>query len=345
MGKEIFDHSITLKEMSLARLDMVNGIINDYIEKGYNLTLRQLYYRLVTMKEISNKVTEYNRLGSLLTKGRLSGLVDWTAIEDRVRRPRIPYAVSDPKEAIENEHDVYRLDRMEGQSEYIEVWTEKDALSGILYPVTSKYHINLMVNRGYTSITAIYEGFERMYYYLRIGIPVRIIYMGDHDPSGIDMIRDIEDRLLTMMSGARVMRDFERVLNKYITTEEYEEDMELLLEDKRFLIRIGRNQGNYDATKAYMRRYLTVESIALTLGQIEQYDLPPDPAKIKDPRAKGYMNKYGGVSWELDALPPDILTAILDEAITDVVDLDLIEEIKKQEKMDKVVLTKIIEKL
>ena len=89
----------------------------------------------------------------------------------------------------------------------------------------------------------------------------------------------------------------------------------------------------------------TVDSIALTLEQIEQYDLPPDPAKIKDPRAKGYISKYGGVSWELDALPPDVLTTVLDEAIKDVVDLDMIEEVKKQEKIDKEVLTKIIEKL
>lgn len=77
----------------------------------------------------------------------MGGIVDWDAIEDRVRVPSRPYHVSSIAGAIEDTIDQYRLDRMEGQETYVEVWVEKDALSGVLKRVTEKYGINIMVNR------------------------------------------------------------------------------------------------------------------------------------------------------------------------------------------------------
>jgi len=251
--KEVFDYSITLNKTSEGRLEVINSIIGEYADKGYSLTLRQLYYQLVARKVIPNKDTEYSRLSTLLSKARLSGKVDWDAIEDRIRQPRLPYWVRSPEEAIENELKMYRLDRMEGQSQYVEVWTEKDALSGVLYPVTHKYHIRLMVNRGYSSVTAMYDAFNRMYPYLKEGIPTKIIYLGDHDPSGVDMIRDIEDRLLTMMSGERIMEDFADVLTSYADSVDYVKDRGELSRDGRFVIHVSRSNKYFDDDKAYMR--------------------------------------------------------------------------------------------
>lgn len=187
--KQSFVPKLRLYNANKARLEVINSILEEYADDGYVLTLRQLYYQLVSRDIIPNKQSEYVRLSNILKEGRLAGIVDWDAIEDRVRRPKIPYYVRNQAAAIQDTIDQYRLDRMEGQDHKIEVWVEKDALSSILGRVTSKYHVRLMVNRGYSSVTAMYDA------YRRLNSGDTILYFGDHDPSGLDMIRDIRERL------------------------------------------------------------------------------------------------------------------------------------------------------
>lgn len=184
---------------SLYLVQEIEKILDDYEEMGFTLTLRQLYYQLVSRDIIPNKDTEYNKLSALLTNARLAGLIDWTAIEDRIRVPRIPYWVTGVQEAIQDTVNQYRLNLQRGQDKTIEVWLEKDALSAIVYPITSKYHIRLMVNRGYSSITAMYDAAQR----LQSGDV--ILYLGDHDPSGLDMVRDIAGRLETFGKDIEVV--------------------------------------------------------------------------------------------------------------------------------------------
>lgn len=187
--KQKFDHKLRLNNANKERLEVINGILEEYRAEGYVLTLRQLYYQLVSRDVIPNQQAEYVRLSNILKKGRMAGIVDWAAIEDRIRQPKIPYYVRDVENAIEDTVDQYRLDRMVGQPQRIEIWVEKDALSNVLYRVSSKYHVRLMVNRGYSSVSAMYDAYQR----LNDGDV--ILYFGDHDPSGLDMIRDIQDRL------------------------------------------------------------------------------------------------------------------------------------------------------
>ena len=165
-------------------------IIDTYAEDGYVLTLRQLYYQLVTQNIIPNHPKEYSKLSYLMVKARMSGLVDWDAIEDRTRRPYLPYWAFNMVDALNDMRDQFRINRQENQDNTIEVWCEKDALSGVLSRLTNKYHIRLCVNRGYSSATAMYDAAKR----LNVA-NAHILYLGDHDPSGLDMIRDIEDRL------------------------------------------------------------------------------------------------------------------------------------------------------
>lgn len=148
-----------------------------------------MYYQLVSRDVIPNQAVEYTRLSNVLKKGRMSGIVDWDAIEDRVRKPKLPYWVYDQEDAMQDMIKQYRLDRMKGQDQKIEVWIEKDALSGILSRVTNKYHCRMMVNRGYSSLSAMYD------VYGRLNSGDTILYFGDHDPSGLDMVRDIRERL------------------------------------------------------------------------------------------------------------------------------------------------------
>ncbi len=190
-----FRDSLHLSRKNKERLILINEIIEEYAEQGYKLTLRQLYYQLVSRDIVPNSKKEYAKLSSLLVKGRMAGVVDWNAIEDRIRVPFLPYWVHDIEDAIDDTIRQYRLNRQDGQEVYIELWVEKDALSGVLKRITSHYHINLMVNRGYSSCTAMYDAYNRLRRYEDDGIKTFILYLGDHDPSGLDMVRDIKERL------------------------------------------------------------------------------------------------------------------------------------------------------
>lgn len=188
---------IKLSKTNKQRLDEINSIIREYQQDGYVLTLRQLYYQLVSREVIPNKQSEYAKLSKLLKEGRMAGIVDWDAIEDRLRRPESPNQFDDTDDAMETIIDAYALPRMRGQKNYLEVWVEKDALSGVLSRVTSKYHVPILVNRGYSSVSAMHDAFIRLRHQVENHDreELIIIYLGDFDPSGQDMIRDIRDRL------------------------------------------------------------------------------------------------------------------------------------------------------
>jgi len=189
----------------MMKLAQIDKIIEEYLREGYKLTVRQLFYQLVGRGLIDNDQKEYRKISSLVVQGRMGGLIDFDAIEDRVRVPKIPYWCENPDDAIEDTISTYRLDRQRGQGWYTEVWSEKDALSGLLYDVTRKYHVNLVINRGYSSCSAMYEAYLRFAEAVtQRGQAGQIIYLGDHDPSGKDMIRDIKDRLTEFGVGSVV---------------------------------------------------------------------------------------------------------------------------------------------
>jgi hypothetical protein len=283
--KESFIDKLKLNNKNKQQLDIINKIIEEYLQQGYKLTLRQLYYQLVSRGIIANSLKEYAKLSKLLVQGRMAGIVDWDAIEDRIRVPFIPYWVHGVADAIMDTINQYRLDRMENQDVYIEIWVEKDALSGVLKRITSYYHINLMVNRGYSSCTAMRDASERIKN-KQDNKKCYILYLGDHDPSGVDMVRDIEARL-----------------------EEFGVDVEVI-------------------------------RIALTQEQIKKYNPPPNPAKIKDPRAKDYIAKFGNTSWEVDALNPDILHKIIRKSVEELIDANKFNMKLEQEAKDKKKLEK-----
>jgi len=199
---------IHLSKANRERLDTINSIIQEYQREGYRLTLRQLYYQLVSRDIIANQQKEYAKLSRLLTEGRMAGIVDWSAIEDRLRQPEVPSAWDGPAELLESAANQYRKNRMRGQDTYIEVWVEKDALSGVLSRVTEAYHVPILVNRGYGSVSAMYEAYRRFDRARIQGQQVHILYLGDHDPSGLDMIRDVEERIREFFDGKGNWVDF-----------------------------------------------------------------------------------------------------------------------------------------
>lgn len=112
---------VNFRENALDIISICNEIIEDYLASGLRLTLRQLYYQLVTRNIISNEEKSYKKLSSLISSARLAGLVDWDAIEDRVRQPKIQSEFNDLSELIEAAINSYRLPRWDGQDYYAEL--------------------------------------------------------------------------------------------------------------------------------------------------------------------------------------------------------------------------------
>ncbi len=197
MAKTAYINPKNIRPATKELLNKIVIIVDEYANDGYKLTLRQLYYQLVSQDIIPNQQTEYAKLSTILKDARMSGQVDWDVIEDRVRIPQIPSHWDNIPDLVDSAIHSYRKDRMVNQKNYVEVWVEKDALSGVLLPITKQYHIHLMVNRGYSSVSAMHDAALRFQEAIDDGKDCTILYLGDHDPSGLDMIRDIFDRLRT----------------------------------------------------------------------------------------------------------------------------------------------------
>ena len=203
MGREAFTTWKPRSHNNKILLQKSVEVINEYEAQGYRLTLRQLYYQLVSRDVIPNEDNWYKQLGEVVSNGRLAGFIDWDSIVDRNRNPVMPQQWDSPAEILQAAAEGFRLDRWKGQRYHVEVWCEKDALSGVIEPVCRRYHVRFLANRGYSSSTAMYDAAQRFQdAALRGKYPV-VLYLGDHDPSGIDMSRDVQDRLdlLTYQMG------------------------------------------------------------------------------------------------------------------------------------------------
>lgn len=177
-------------------IEQINGIIDEYNAAGYGLTLRQVYYQLVARGVIPNNERSYKNVGELVSNGRVAGLIDWDAIEDRTRYIRCLPHWNNPAEIVAGAAAQYRIDLWDTQPQYVEVWVEKDALIGIIERTAQRHDVPCFSCRGYTSQSEMWNAAQRIMYKSRQGArPCTIIHLGDHDPSGIDMTRDIRERL------------------------------------------------------------------------------------------------------------------------------------------------------
>lgn len=282
------------RDRTLAVIDQANEILHAYAAQGYDLTLRQLYYQFVSRDLIPNSDREYKKLGDIVNDGRLAGLIDWNHITDRTRYVRSPSTWDSPESIIRGAASGYAIDVSDGQDTYVEVWVEKDALAGVIERACEAYRLPWLSCRGYMSQSEMWAAarrFERQYDLGREQIVV--LHLGDHDPSGIDMTRDIQSRI----SG--------------------------------FL--------EHDGYEPWER--FDVERIALTMAQVEQYDPPPNPAKITDSRAEDYIDRYGVSSWELDALEPSVLDALINAHATPHVDQGVFQQNLEREEQEREALT------
>lgn len=260
------------KATTLELLDKANAIIDEYLAQGFRLTVRQLYYQLVARGEIPNNMKSYTRVAITLNDGRLAGYVDWDAIEDRTREFLRRSRWTSAKDILEACASSFHMDMWTGQPVRPFVIVEKEALAGVLEGVCRKWDVPLLAARGYPSVSVLRE------FALQDILPamrrqsqeVMILHLGDHDPSGIDMTRDLRERL-------------------------------------------GLFLGQHNLA-------LEIRRIALNMGQVTQYQPPPNPAKVTDSRFIEYQARYGDESWELDALEPRVLASLVESNIKPIVD-------------------------
>jgi hypothetical protein len=196
---------INFRPKSLELIGLVNQVINEYKAQGYGLTLRQAYYQLVARGYIPNNERSYKNIGNLINDGRLAGLIDWTAITDRTRNLRGNSHWSNPSDVIASAKYSYLLNKWKGQPNYVEVWVEKDALVDIVGQACRPLDTPYFSCRGYTSQSEMWSAAQR---FIRQGDRENriIIHLGDHDPSGIDMTRDIQERLTMFGANVHVKR-------------------------------------------------------------------------------------------------------------------------------------------
>lgn len=185
---------------SRATIEQVNNILAEYEAQGYDLSLRQLYYQMVSRDLLPNVQKEYKRLGELVSGARLAGLVDWDMIKDRGRETESNSHFKDPSHILNIAARSFAIDKWRDQKYHVEVMVEKQALEGVLLPVCQELDINFTANKGYSSSSALYERGRELG---GLNKKIVVLYMGDHDPSGLDMTRDVSERL-TMFAETSV---------------------------------------------------------------------------------------------------------------------------------------------
>lgn len=304
---------------TLAVITQANTILDDYAAQGYDLTLRQLYYQFVSKGLIPNRDKEYKRLGSIVNDARLAGLIDWSRITDRTRNLRQNGHWGSPAAIVDTCAHQYQIDKWADQPNYVECWVEKDALVGVLEVACQPLDVPYFSCRGYTSQSEVWVASQRLLARVRAGKRVTIIHLGDHDPSGIDMTRDILVRL-ELFLGYHGIRDVVAENPKLDgeTKADYETRLRPIL------------YGDHRSLNP-----VTVNRIALNMDQVDIFNPPPNPAKLTDSRCKAYMAEHGDSSWELDALEPSFITNLIQDTVFELRDLDKWEESTRREDLEK----------
>lgn len=274
-------------------LDEARTVAEEYRDQGYSLTLRQLYYQLVSKALIPNADESYKRLGDTLGDARLAGDFDMDLLIDRGRdaKPSKHHECKlDVNEAI-GEAGTYlkalpfwsiSVDPWFGQPKYVSVWVEKEALAGVFEKPCDDLGVGFFACKGYPSHSALWqwllklqeayqtsqevveddEGNELEVEPLREAV---VLYFGDHDPD-----------------GWQIPRSAREVLNTFADVH------------------------NLDVPPIRFKR------VALNMDQIKQYNPPPFPAKKSSSRYAGYYREHGiNEAWELDALNPKVLDRLI----------------------------------
>jgi hypothetical protein len=227
-------------------MDLVRAHLFDIVAQGRPMTVRQVFYQAVTRGIVAKTEGEYkSTVCRLLTDMRLEGALPFGWIADNTRWMRKPRTYSSMEAALENTASTYRRQLWDNQGSYVEIWLEKEALAGVVVDITAEFDVPLMVTRGYPSVSFLHEAAEAMGRASGRVRPTRaeieqdlddlhsgdrtrgqaararqearrgsrevfVYYFGDHDPSGVDISRNVEERLYNFANDEYIV-NFKRV--------------------------------------------------------------------------------------------------------------------------------------
>jgi len=275
---------------------------SELLDPEQPMTLRHLYYLLVSSGDLHNSQKDYDNLIRVTGQARKRGELPFDGLIDNMRGHIKPSSWSGLSDFTQETAETYRKNLWANQKDYIEIWCEKDAISGVIGDVTWEYDVHLRPTRGYPSLTFLYGVADEL---TKIGKPIHIYYLGDHDPSGLDIERSCRQELDQML-----MRSYAR---------------SLLAEEDTFLQtfewkRLGLNENDFD-----------------------NFNIIPLPAKRSDKRFMAFHEEYGTEAAELDALPPDELRRRVREAIESHINQEEWKQLQKIEAVERETYQKVVQ--
>lgn len=267
------------------------ALLNEAIEvlkAEHPCTLRQLYYRLMSRGALRNAQSEYSRLGTLATRAREAGLINRRWIVDHVRSTLKPSSWTALVDFADTVRDAYRKDYWASLDHHVAVFVEKDAVAGTIQPVTAANDVALHVCRGYASVSFVGEIADE---WRQIQKPIYANYLGDFDPSGFDIERDLQEKI-ARYSG-------------------------------RIVIRVPADYDWSDDTYNVKGSKLIIwQRLGVRPTDFDEFDLLRLPIKASDTRAKKFIEEHGDAGCEIDAIPPSELRRRVEEAIDLHIDVD-----------------------
>ena len=256
----------------------------DIIADGKPMTVRQVFYQATVHGLVEKAETGYSKVQTDLTLMRRDGVLRYDWLADNTRWQRKPRTFDSVEDALKETAAFYRKNLWRDADSYVEIWMEKDALAGVIYPITSMYDVPLMVARGYASLSFLYNAAE---YINQLDVPAYIYHLGDYDPSGVNAGEKIEETLRELAPNAEIY--FER--------------------------------------------------IAVTPEQIEAWNLPTRPTKKTDTRAKSFGSE---LSVELDAIDPNVLRSLVQDAIERHLPAAQFEILKAAEESERKIISRLV---
>jgi len=315
-------------------------LIEEYNKRGIRPILRQIFYLLVANRIIKNNQRSYKRLSEVLTEHREWGLealgmnesqdnessfeVSWglhpLALQDTSRRViGGDSGYSSLREFLDKllqyMEKGYSRKRWDSQPKQVIIWLEKESLAQLLEDIAEKYGVKLVPTRGYASFTTLYENLVEE---VNPDKPLVVLLLTDFDPSGQDMVRDLHIRVPKYL-----------YLRYNMESKNYRAIKISRISDEKYKIEAG----------------IEIKKVALTKRQVIEYNLPPIPAKKSDSRYEWFTKAYGDKTTELEALPPEVLRQLVEEAIVENIDVDAWKEVQRKEKEEKERIKEIVQKL
>jgi hypothetical protein len=182
-----------------AIVDAAIRVLEDYDAQGFSVTLRQLFYKLVSDGVLINRIPDYRNLGRYINTAKESGEIDWASVEDHTRFVRGRQRYRNTTELLTNAAEDWHMDFWAGQSLRPELWIEKDAVLSIVAPVCNEFDVPYYSLRGWGRPSDKMDAALRFSRHAKAGQHSVILHAGDHDSTGLSATENIENEIAKYM--------------------------------------------------------------------------------------------------------------------------------------------------